>query len=358
MSAEEGYFSNPGLQELSHRGDGVSNSRAVRQPPSRRHSEEKPSAPAHQVSYLSMLTNQRQISGGNEEDGITAATAEAMKNFSFEKAARNSEMNEIRQRGSTSHASLHPELARNGVAPFATRHSQQFIPQKTLNVYDLVQGEESRAVTKPDKLRHEATFHRPRHEAQRDAFARGIRPVPHNGAGQPSSSLQKVAFHVTPHPLSSNTTDARPFLIPTGLSDQAAHRTGTPNEHSEDLYDEGEQAENGDIGAQGQEGDLGDDFMNDPAGCFRSSEFGEEQDLEQAPGREQYTEQSHDHAQPTDPISSRDSSAAPSPISRFSAGFTTQFEDYARTHQQDAQDAEERWRNATIEEWKAGKFGK
>jgi DNA polymerase IIIc chi subunit len=92
-------------------------------------------------------------------------------------------------------------------------------------------------------------------------------------------------------------------------------------------------------------------MSEEPAAYFRSSE---EREFEQAPGPELYTDPNEEDTKPTDPVPSP---AAVSPISGLSAGFTAQFADYVRAHQQEAQDAEERWKNATIEEWKAGKYG-
>ena len=339
MSAEGAFLDNPGRFELNH--GGSSKSSDLRQP--RRNSEDKRSASTHQLSLLSTLANQQEASGGAIDDTMAAATAEVAKIFNFERVSRSSATNETQQQGSASHAPLSPQLPRTGRAPFlVARPSRQFIPQKTSKEYAPVQEEESRTVAKPEKPRKETLSHSTHPEAQ------GAQPDAAYGGGQPSSSFQEVPFHAVPSRLFSSTPDACGFPLQNSSSNQAAYRIGIPSEHSEDPYEDNRTVDS-DHELHDQEGDFGDYYMNEePAAYFRSSK---EREFERAPGPNE------EDTKLTDPVPSQDPPPAVSPTSGFSAGFTAQFADYVRTHQQEAQDAEERWKNATIEEWKAGKYG-
>lgn len=68
-----------------------------------------------------------------------------------------------------------------------------------------------------------------------------------------------------------------------------------------------------------------------------------------------YAEQSQRDRLPENPGLSQDAIAGQVPLAGFPTGIMAHFEDYMRTHQQEAHDAEFRWKNATFEEWKAGK---
>lgn len=322
---------------------------------SRNDSEETTASTSNsRLSLLARLSSM-QTSVGDNDDRMAAMTAEAARNFSFAPASHLPGMNGNRHRVSASRMQTNTDSLKNRPVPFlATRRSRQFVPQRPSNDSNLIQEK----VTPAAVNGHQETSTSPHGTHQKSISHLGPQSDSVFGDAQTSGFILDVPSHIARRASTPTLPVVHRLAQQKTLSNRIAHEN-----HLEDSYRARGQGVSGDYEEQGEEGyESGPYHMNgEPVGYSHSPEFIVEQDFRQDSSQEVYHEHDQgDNVQTEWFASPQDFEPAPLPafpIAGFSVAFMKQFEEYVRTHQQEARDAEQKWKNATIEEWKAGKYG-
>lgn len=276
-------------------------------------------------------------SGQGQPSGYDECISEVARNFTFQAAPANYQ---DQQRASSSRDPLSVDTSRNGLSSFAqpgtlrARRSQQFLPPSASNAHAMQKSDSRAAFTPAVTQQMDAPTNTITSRGGQSRPAQGnttrMELQPRNLAQQsPFTPLASVQVLETAH---------------TRQVFQAEHFSEPEVEYTEESYQNGAPVESGE-----HDRDDRQYYTNEDPSHFGDAE---QQNFDAETYPEKFKEDIGE------PVQSQDAATDHPLVPVLPAGFVEHFDEYLMTHQQEAYDAEQKWKNATLEEWKAGKFGK